>query len=105
MPEFHASESGEHEAEAGNAREQQWDAVLPGTCVLLNSLCHRFSGDGNRQRVTYTDVAGRRWTTKAHGLTLSAWYMSENPEQVWVTFDPACPADQAGTGERPGEAS
>lgn len=100
-PEFRASEPGEHGAEVDDTRKKQWDAVPPATCVLLDTLSHRIVPDSSRHRVTYTDTAGQRWTAKAHDHNLNAWYLSEDPERVWVAFDPTQPANQTGTEKRP----
>ena len=100
VPEFRGSKPGEHGAEVDDTRKKQWDAVAPATCVLLDTLGHRIVDESSRRRVTYTDTMGQRWTAKAHDHNLNAWYLLEDPERVWVAFDPAQPADQAGAEER-----
>lgn len=101
VPESRASEPSELGAEADDTHRKQLDAVPPATCVLLDTLSHRIVGESRRHRVTYTDTAGQRWTAKAHDHNLNAWYLSEDPERVWVAFDPAEPAGQAEVEERP----
>jgi hypothetical protein len=91
-------------AEARDPQVQQVNTVPPGTCVLVNALCHQFSESVNRHRLTFSDAAGRRWTTWAHDHPLNAWWLAEDPDEVWVTFRPACPADQTGAEEQPKEA-
>jgi len=104
MSDFHASGPGERWAEAGEAREQQWDAVPPGTCVLVNALDHLVWDMVNRYRMTFSDAAGRRWTAEVVDLNLNACQLSQDPDEIWETFRPAHPADQTGAGERPEKA-
>lgn len=93
LHQFHVSKPGERWAEMHHTSEQWWDAVLPGTCVWVNSLDHCFGDAVNRYRVSFTDAAGRRWTAKAHDHALSSCHPPESPDQVWTAFGPVRPAE------------
>ncbi len=105
MSDLHFLKPGERWAEASEAGEQHWDAVPPGTCVLLNTLGHMVWDMVNRHRMTFTDVAGQRWTAEVVDLRLNACQLSQDPDEVWEAFRPARPADSTGADERPGKAS
>ena len=105
MGDFHTLGRDKRWAEASEAGEQHWDAVAPGTCVLLNTLGHMVWDMVNRHRMTFTDVAGQRWTAEVVDLRLNACQLSEDPDKVWEAFRPACPVDPTSTDERPGKAS
>lgn len=98
MHRFFTSEPGERWAEGTRTREQRWDVVAPGRCVPVASLSHIISDLVSRHRLVYTDAAGRRWTAEAHDLPLNACQPSQDPEGVWVAFDPVRAADQAASG-------
>ncbi len=100
MGDLHNSKPGERWAEASETGEQHWDTVPPGTCVLLNTLGHMVWDMVNRHRMTFTDAAGQRWTAEVVDMNLNACQLSQDPDEVWATFRPACPADQAGAGEQ-----
>ncbi len=78
--------------------------MSPGICVLLNTLGHMVWDMVNRHRMTFTDVAGQRWTAEVVDLRLNACQLSQDPDKFWEAFRPAYPADQASTDERSGKA-
>lgn len=97
----HASKPGDRQMETKEARKHEWDAVLSGACVLLNALDHQIWGMGKCYRMTFTDVAGRRWTAEARDLSLNAYRLSQDPKRLWVAFNLIHPADQVEVEERP----
>lgn len=105
MGDFHTLGRDERWAEASKAGEQHWDAVPPGTCVLLNALGHMVWDMVNRHRMTFTDAAGQRWTAEMVDVNLNACQLSQDPDEVWEAFRPALPADPTVADERPGKAS
>ena len=105
MGAFHTLERDERWTEASEAGKQHWDVVAPGTCVLLDALGHMVWDVVNRHRMTFTDVAGQRWTAEVVDLRLNACQLSQDPNEVWEAFRPAYPVDPTGADERPGMAS
>lgn len=105
MSAFFTSEPGERWAEAGEASDQHWDVVPPGTCMLLNTLGHMVWDMVNRHRMTFTDAARQRWAAEVVDVNLNACDLSQEPDRVWATFRLARPADQAGAEEQLDEVS
>ena len=103
MSAFFTSEPGERWAEASEARVQHWDAVPPGTCVLLDALGHMVWDMVSRYRMTFTDAAARRWTGEAFDVNLNACDLSQEPDRVWAIFRTVDPAEQTEAGGRAGE--
>ena len=93
LHQFHVSKPDERWAEVHHTSEERWDAVLPGTCVWVNSLDHFLGETVNRYRVSFTDAAGRRWTAEAHDHALNSCHPPESPDQVWTAFGSVRPAE------------
>ncbi len=92
LRQFHTSKPGERWAEPHHTSEQRWDAVLPGTCVWVNSLSHLSADMVSRYRVGFADAAGRRWTAEAHDHALGSCHPPQDPDQVWTTLGLLRPA-------------
>lgn len=88
MRRFYTLKPGERWAEVDHIHEDRWDDVPPGTCVLVNALSHSEWDQVSRYRLTFTDAPERRWTAQANDLPLNACQLAQNPERVWVAFDP-----------------
>ncbi len=98
------SESNECWEQASRTFERRWAAVPPGTCVQVAWLNHIIWDDVRRYRLTYADVAGRRWAVEAHDASLTPYWLAQDPDKVWVALSPARAVDQAASGTRPREA-
>jgi hypothetical protein len=99
MSSFYQSEPAEHWASVHHTRQDRWDAVPPGACVLINTLSHFMWDEVNRYCLTFTDAAGQRRTAEVHDLALNAWRLAQEPDKVWVAFEAA---GQSGQAKLPG---
>lgn len=101
MNDFFPSQTDECWEKASRTFEQRWAAVPPGTCVQVAWLNHVIWDEVCRHRLTYADMAGQRWAAAAHDLSLTASWMAQDPDKVWVTFSPARAMGQAAPGTWP----
>lgn len=74
--------------------EKRLDAVPARVCVQVNRLSHALPELNFLYRLRFTDEEGRRCMTTCGDGILNAWYVTENPDKVWVAFPPARSADE-----------
>ncbi len=78
-----SSERGKLRWAEGRRFERRWDAVAPGTSVLVTSLDHWVLDDVSRHRLACTDPAGRRRKAEAYDVNLRSCHPLEAP---WAAF-------------------
>ena len=64
--------------------QKQFDEIPPGTCVLVNSLCHVLWDFVSCYRIASTDAAGEVHTFDANDLVFNVYRMAEKPDGAWV---------------------
>jgi len=94
MSQFFSLVGDERWAKVDRTEEKRLGAVSAGGCVQVNTLYHRVWDEVYRYRLRFTDSEGRHWVTDCHDMTLSVCELMENPDEVWVAFAPARPADE-----------